>query len=157
MPEPQATNRLPTSRAPLLSSTTTCSFLYYLTTTVVHNQIYHFSIILVYNTAYPQGQRWNDCRNEDRFLFITILGRSVQCCECCEQSVQSRCGPVQCCPDRHPAVTSMALWDTVQKYPACSAGTRFADDGWVWLNTNWQETILSRTPGSYNCLNPPTC
>ena len=61
------------------------------------------------------------------FLFITILGRSVQCCECCEQSVQSRRGPVQCCPDRHPAVTSMALWDTVQKYPACSAGTRFAD------------------------------
>jgi len=62
------------------------------------------------------------------FLFITILGRSVQCCECCEQSVQSRHGPVQCCPDRHPAVTSMALWDTVQKYPACSAGTRFADE-----------------------------
>jgi hypothetical protein len=61
------------------------------------------------------------------FLFITFFGQSVQCCECCEQSVQSRRGLVQCCPDQHPAMTSMALWDTVQKYPACSADTRFAD------------------------------
>jgi hypothetical protein len=45
-----------------------CNFLYYLTT-VVHNQIYHFSIILMcYNTAYLQGQRWNGCWNEDKFF-----------------------------------------------------------------------------------------
>ena len=66
------------------------------------------------------------------FLFITILGQSVQCCECCEQSVQLRCRPVQCCPGQHPAVASVALWGTVQRYPACSAGTRFADAGWMW-------------------------
>jgi hypothetical protein len=39
---------------------------------------------------------------------------------CCEQSVQSRRGPVQCRPDWHPPVASMALWGSVQNYPACA-------------------------------------
>jgi hypothetical protein len=45
----------------------------------------------------------------------------------CGQLLQLLWEAVQLCPDRHPAVGSVALWGTVQKYPACSAGTRFAD------------------------------
>ena len=96
----------------LLSSTTTCSFLYYLTTTVMH---YQFGVcIILYICKDNAGMV---VKAKIGFLFITILGQSVQCCECCEQSVQSRCGPVQCCPGRHPAVASVALWGTVQRYP----------------------------------------
>ena len=34
---------------------------------------------------------------------------------------------VQLCPDRHPAVSSMALWGAVQNYPACLVASGFAD------------------------------
>jgi hypothetical protein len=34
---------------------------------------------------------------------------------------------VQLCPDRHPAVSSMELWESVQTYPACAVASEFAD------------------------------
>src|ERR1700676_3784624 len=41
--------------------------------------------------------------------------------------VKLKCGPVQRCPDQHPAVTSVTLWQSVQNYPGCPVASRFAD------------------------------
>jgi len=50
--------------------------------------------------------------NQAGIFGITILGRAVQLC-----------------PDQQPAVSSMALWGSVQSYPACAVASEFADAG----------------------------
>jgi len=46
---------------------------------------------------------------------------------------------VQLGSDQHPAVSSMALWGSIQSYPACAVASEFADEGvfWVVEDTVW--------------------
>lgn len=53
---------------------------------------------------------------------------------------------VQLCPDWHPAVGSMALWGTIQNYPACPVGPRFADE-LMPVYTNTLKIAVKHTKG----------
>jgi hypothetical protein len=85
--------------------------------------IYYFS--LTYCIYMRTTLEW--CKEIGLLPVYYHFGPICTVCQCCGRSVQWMHGPVQHCPARHPAVTSMALWGAVQNYPSCSVGTRFAD------------------------------
>jgi hypothetical protein len=51
-------------------------------------------------------------------------------------AVETWRGAIQLCPDRHPAVSSMTLWGSIQNYPACPVAPRFADVAYTTSEAN---------------------